>query len=45
MKMFCFHEWDKLRFLYDYIDYSGFHVGVFECKCKKCGKIRNRKFW
>ena len=43
--MFCFHEWEKLRFLHDYFDYSGFRVGVFECKCKKCGKIKRRKFY
>ena len=29
---------------YDYWDYSGIHVGVFKCQCKKCGKIRKKKF-
>ena len=40
------HEWIKIeeKPFYDYWDYSGYHVGVFRCKCKKCGKLRNKKF-
>lgn len=42
----CSHIYEKLsdKPLYDYFDYSGFHVGVFICKCKKCGKKKERKF-
>ena len=43
--MLCLHEWAKTKKLYDYWDYSGFHVGVFKYKCKKCGKEKNRKFY
>ena len=43
--MLCLHEWAKIKKLYDYWDYSGFHVGVFKCRCKKCGKEKNRKFY
>lgn len=41
----CLHEWKKLRLVEEYHDYSGFRVGVFECECIKCGKIRIRKYW
>ena len=46
-KMICIHEWHKIHDepLYDYWDYSGFHVGVFWCKCKLCGKLRKKKFY
>lgn len=30
--------------IYAYYDYSGFHVGVFRCKCKKCGREMGRKY-
>lgn len=42
----CKHEYEKIEEKpnYDYFDYSGFHVGVFLCRCKKCGKKRERKF-
>ena len=44
--MFCVHEWYKITGnpIYDYWDYSGYHVGVFLCKCKLCGKERKKKF-
>lgn len=44
--MFCIHEWVKLTKdpEYSYWDYSGFHVGVFLCVCKLCGKERKRKY-
>ena len=25
--------------------HSGIHVGVFICKCSKCGKIKKRKYY
>ena len=42
----CLHEYEKVsdKPTYDYFDYSGFHVGVFLCQCKKCGKEKERKF-
>lgn len=45
--MLCIHEWCKMtdKPIYDYWDYSGNHVGVFLCKCKKCGKERKKKFF
>ena len=46
MSIFCIHEWIKQEEQphKDYYDYSGYHVGVFKCKCNKCGKIRNIKY-
>jgi hypothetical protein len=43
----CVHEWEKAEDKphYDYWDYSGYHVGVFKCRCKKCGKIKDRKYY
>lgn len=41
----CNHEWKKLKFLYDYWDYSGWHVGVFEVECQKCGLRTRRKYY
>lgn len=45
--MFHMHEWVKITEapIYDYWDYSGFHVGIFPCECKRCGKKRKRKFF
>ena len=41
----CFHSWIRSnRLVYDYFDYSGFHIGLFECKCEKCGKRANKKY-
>lgn len=42
--MFCIHEWIKLESKphFTYWDYDGYHVGIFRCKCKKCGKIKNK---
>lgn len=42
--MFCDHNYEKIKFVYDYYDYFGWHVSVFECKCTKCGKIKRKKF-
>lgn len=42
---YCRHNWEKIRLVRKYIDYSGFEVVVFECKCTKCGKIKEKKFW
>lgn len=46
-QIICIHEWHKIhdKPIYDYWDYSGFHVGVFWCKCKLCGKLRKKKFY
>lgn len=43
--IFCRHDWHKIRMIDEYQDYSGFMVGVFECQCSKCGKIKLRKYW
>lgn len=45
--MFHIHKWEKLESEpHDiYYDYSGFKVGIFRCRCKICGVIRNMKFW
>ena len=45
--MFCIHEWIKLESKphFTYWDYSGYHVGIFHCKCKKCGKIKAKKYY
>lgn len=40
----CKHEWKKIEKTNDYFDYSGFHVAVYLCKCKKCGKKKEKKF-
>lgn len=44
--LFCNHEWIKQTNepIADYFDYDGWHVGVFVCKCSKCGKIKKRKY-
>lgn len=43
---FCIHEYNKTSQIpiYTYFDYSGYYVGVFLCKCKKCGKEKKIKF-
>ncbi len=45
--MLCVHEWYKTTYkpIYGYYDCSGFHVGVFLCKCSLCGKTRKKKFY
>ena len=47
IKMFCIHKWHRItdKPIYDYFDYSGFHVCVFLCKCSLCGKVRKKKFY
>lgn len=44
--MCIFHDWVKIEKEPHeiYFDYSGNRVGIFRCRCKKCGKIRNKKF-
>ena len=46
-KEICIHEWEKAEDKphEDYWDYSGHHVGVFKCRCKKCGAEKNRKYY
>lgn len=46
IRIFCIHNYIKIEEQphYTYYDYTGFKVGVFKCRCTKCGKISNRKF-
>lgn len=45
MSKLCIHKWKRSnKLVHHYFDYSGFHVGVFECKCEKCGIKANKKF-
>lgn len=44
-RVFCIHQWVKNRFVYSYIDPSGYRIGVFECKCEICGKTCLRKYY
>lgn len=44
-KWFCIHEWEKQDLVSEYFDYSGFKVGIFNCKCRKCGKVKNKKYY
>lgn len=43
--LFFNHNWQKVKLVKEYYDYSGYRVGVFQCKCNNCGKIKNRKFY
>ena len=45
LQLLCIHEWEKKKFVDEYHDYGGFKVGLFRCKCKKCGKIKLKKYW
>ena len=42
----CIHDYVKTsnQPIRTYCDYSGFRIGVFKCKCVKCGKIKEKKF-
>lgn len=42
----CLHNWVKMERepTREYLDYSGFKVGVFKCFCLKCGKMKYKKF-
>lgn len=44
-QFFCDHEWEQIQELYSYVDYSCYMVHVIQCRCSKCGKIKNRKFY
>lgn len=44
-KKLCNHKWKKEEFVRSYRDYSGFRVGAFRCKCKKCGLVEIRKYY
>ena len=44
-KISCDHEFKKIKLIKEYYDYSGFKVGIFECKCIKCGYKENRKYY
>lgn len=41
------HSWVKVSKtpIKTYVDYNGFGVGVFECICSKCGKIKLKKYY
>lgn len=41
----CTHEWERVEELRTYVDYSCYIVKVFQCRCRKCGKLKNKKFW
>ncbi|MFR1346920.1 MAG: hypothetical protein ACLSBC_12970 [[Clostridium] scindens] len=41
----CNHEFEKIKLIREYYDYSGFRVGVFKCRCKKCGKECYKKYF
>ena len=40
----CKHEYAEAG-RSKYLDYSGYRVLRIECKCKKCGKKKIRKYW
>lgn len=44
-KKLCDHKWKKEDLIRSYWDYNDFRVGVFRCKCKKCGKVQIRKYY
>ena len=44
-RLLCVHEWSPEKEVGRYYDYSGFTVREFECRCKKCGKRKKRKYW
>lgn len=44
-KRFCVHDWQRQYLVSEYFDYSGFKVGIFKCKCRKCGKVKNKKYY
>ncbi len=42
---FCIHDWKLTEEPKpSYTDYSGIRVFTAMCQCKKCGKIKIRKF-
>lgn len=45
LQLLCIHDWERQSFVEEYYDYSGYRVTVIRCKCKKCGKVKNKKFW
>lgn len=46
-QLFCKHSYTKTdaKPIRTYFDYDGNKVGVFVCMCRKCGKLKNKKFW
>ena len=46
-QFFCNHDYVKLETEphFVYYDYTGFRIAVFKCRCTKCGKISNLKFY
>lgn len=43
-KLLCRHYWIRVHEKDRYFDYRGFSVFVWECRCEKCGKLKNRKY-
>ena len=45
--IFCNHSYGKTdtKPIRTYYDFDGNKVGVFVCICRKCGKVKNKKFW
>lgn len=44
-KIFCFHDYKPLMEDFQYIDYFGNRVTVKTHKCRKCGKVKKKKYW
>ena len=46
MKICLNHEWGIVESQPNktYFDYDGNMVLIYKCRCKKCGKEKNRKF-
>lgn len=42
---FHLHKWIFTELIDEYLDYNGFAIQIWECKCSKCGKTKKRKFW
>lgn len=42
---YCEHDWERIEQIRDYIDYSGFNVRVYRCKCRKCGAEEILKYY
>lgn len=40
----CTHEWERIRESRRYFDVSGIEVVCFLCRCKICGKQKERKY-
>ena len=44
-RLLCDHEWSTPEKEIDsYINWDGYKVRVFECRCVKCGKRKRREY-